>query len=65
MLGSLGRVNTSQNYFLQDYLGGEKRKQGSIPLEQYPSLGYGALPGKMLLVRIIEYIKIDAYFSLG
>ena len=26
---------------------------------------YGALPGKMLLVRIIENNKIDAYFRSG
>ena len=28
-------------------------------------IGSGALPGKMLLVRIIENNKIDAYFRLG
>ncbi len=26
---------------------------------------YGALPGKMLLVKIIENNKIDAYFRSG
>ncbi len=28
-------------------------------------LGFGALSGKMLLVRIVEYDKIDAYFRVG
>ena len=27
--------------------------------------GSGALPGKMLLVKIIEYYKIDFYFRSG
>ncbi len=26
---------------------------------------YGALSGKMLFVRIVENIKIDAYFRVG
>ena len=29
------------------------------------NIGSGALPSKMLLVRIIEINKIDAYFMLG
>ena len=32
---------------------------------QVQRLGTGALPGKMLLVRIIENNKIDAYFRSG
>ena len=29
------------------------------------NVGFGALSGKMLLVRVIENIKIDAYFRAG
>ncbi len=31
----------------------------------YKVVGSGALPGKMLPVRIIENIKIDSYYRAG
>ncbi len=33
--------------------------------DEIKKFGSGALPGKMLLVRIIENNKIDAYFRSG
>ncbi len=39
-----------------------KRKK-EMPINRY--IGSGALSGKMLLVRIIENNKIDAYFRSG
>ncbi len=35
-----------------------KQKEGNY-------LGFGALSGKMLLLRIVENNKIDAYFKAG
>ena len=37
----------------------------AIPTHHTEIFGSGALPGKMLLERIIENVKIDAYFRSG